>query len=183
MTARDELWPIAVEQYGFVTTADAREVGVAPGELAKLASRNRLAHVAYGLYRFPELPATGRDEYMKAVLAVADPNAVLSHDTALLVHDLCDINPDAVHVSMPRASRVRRTLPGVVIHRDNLEAVDRDWWEGIPTVTAATAIRQGIQTGVPHFLLTQAIDTARQRGLVSGQDVRKLRSALRGRAA
>ncbi|WP_181027111.1 type IV toxin-antitoxin system AbiEi family antitoxin domain-containing protein [Rathayibacter sp. AY1E9] len=183
MAARDELWPIALGQYGFITTVDAREAGVAPNELAKLASRNRLAHVGHGLYRFPELPETGRDDYMRAVLAVGEPNALLSHDTALAVHELCDINPDTVHVTIPRASRVRRTLPGITIHRDNLEATDRDWWEGIPVVTPATAIGQGIQAGVPHQLLTQAIRTARRNHFIDAKQTRRLRAMLRERAA
>ena len=91
MTLRTELWPIAASQYGFVTTRDARDLGYSAVELAKLASREKLERISQGLYRFPELPQTARDDYMRAVLATGAPDAILSHDTALLVHDLCDI--------------------------------------------------------------------------------------------
>lgn len=163
-TLRQKLWDVATDQYGYVTTNDARELGENPQELAKLAYRNKLAHIGHGLYRFDEFPSTERDEFMKTVLATGVPAAVLSHDTALMVHELCDINPTAIHVTVPKAARVRRHLELTTLHHDNLDAADRGWWEGIPVATVAAAIRQGIETNVPHHLLAQAMGTARARG-------------------
>lgn len=169
MTVRTDLWDVAVDQYGYVTTADARRLGINPVELAKLASRDALINVSHGVYRFPEWPVAANDNLMEAVLWTKDPTAVLSHDTALDVLELCDINPPAVHVNVSgRKYPIRRVNrpQNLVIHYDNLAAAQRGWWEQIPTVTPVTAIEQGIRTRIRSDLLRQAIDTARRRGMV-----------------
>jgi predicted transcriptional regulator of viral defense system len=169
MTTRQILWDVAVDQYGYVTTADARALGVQPVELGKLGARGGLVNISHGVYRFPQWPVSDKDHLMEAVLWTKDPAAVLSHDTALDVLDLCDINPDKVHVTIPkRRSGFRRTVMpgGYVIHCENLTGDQRGWWEQIPTVTAQTAIDQGIASGVRPDLIRQAIDTALGRGLI-----------------
>ena len=93
-TYRRRLHDQALEQYGYVTTRDAAEVAVPAVELRKLAQRGGLERVAYGLYRFEDIPRTGRDEFMEAVLRVG-PEAYLSHDAVLALHDLGLANPRA----------------------------------------------------------------------------------------
>ncbi|GAA5150066.1 hypothetical protein GCM10025768_14240 [Microbacterium pseudoresistens] len=165
---RKELWDVALDQYGYVTERDARNLGAAPGELARLARRDKLDRVGHGIYRFPELPATERDEYMLAVLWANTPGAALSHDTALAVYELCDINPDRIHVTVLKGHRVnKRGGDAYILHRAPLAESDFSWWQGIRTVTEKTAIQQGIDTGVPVHLLRVATDTARERGRIT----------------
>ncbi|SDQ57996.1 Transcriptional regulator, AbiEi antitoxin, Type IV TA system [Curtobacterium sp. UNCCL20] len=178
VTARDELWPIAVEQYGFITTSDARDVGVDPTALRKLAHRGRLEHVAHGVYRFRELPVTGRDDFMRALLSTGVRDAALSHDTALLALDLCDVNPTAIHVTVPRRSRIRRKTDRVALHHLDLTPSEVRWWEGMRSVTADTAIWQGMQSGVPRHLLEQATVTAARRGEITAEQHEEAASAL-----
>ena len=89
---RSVLWEVALDQQGFVTSQDARRLGIPVIELGKLASRGKLEHVSYGIYRFPELPVTPLSSYMEATLWPGG-RGVLSHDTALELYELCDINP------------------------------------------------------------------------------------------
>lgn len=176
------LWEIAVEQYGYVSTQDARELGIDTVELRKLAAREQLRHVTYGVYRFPQIPVTERDHYMLAVLWTGSREAALSHDTALAVHELCDINPDRIHLAVPAASRIRRRGGEFyVLHRADLPESDVDWWEGIKTVPPRTAIAQGIDSGVPSALLRQALATARARGRITIDERDQLVIALEGR--
>lgn len=165
---RKDLWDVALDQYGYVTEQDARNLGAAPGELARLARRDKIERVGHGIYRFPELPPTERDEYMLAVLWANSPDAVLSHDTALAVYELCDINPDRIHVTVPKGHRVsKRGGDAYILHHARLTEADLSWWQGIRTVTEKTAIQQGIDTGVPVHLLRTAINTARGRGRIT----------------
>ena len=60
-----------------MTSEDARELGIPVVELGKLAYHGRLERVAYGIYRFDELPVTPVDSYQLAVLW-AGGRAVLS---------------------------------------------------------------------------------------------------------
>ena len=64
-TYRRRLAAHAADQYGYVTTRDATELEIPPGELPKLAATGGLLHVAYGLWRFDDQPKTGRDQFMR----------------------------------------------------------------------------------------------------------------------
>ncbi|MDR1511900.1 MAG: hypothetical protein LBS56_00230 [Propionibacteriaceae bacterium] len=182
VTCRGELWDVAVEQYGYVTTHDARELAIPTGELNKLAMRGGLRRVSQGLYRFPELPVTEYDRFMEAVLWTRDPRAALSHDTALDAYELSDINPDKVHVTIPRREKKlrRHDWPAVlVVHYQDLAPEHVGWWEGIPTVRVATAIDQCVETHVRADLVLQAIDTARRQGLIDEATAERQRRELR----
>jgi predicted transcriptional regulator of viral defense system len=181
MAIRNELWEVAVDQYGYVTTADASRLGVPVVELAKLANRGTLNRVSQGVNRVPEWPVSANDHLREAVLWIRDPTAVLSHDTALDVLDLCDINPTTLHLTISdrKFPIRRRDMPdALIIHYEHLGEKQRGWWEQIPTVTAQTAIGQGIHTSVRPDLLRQAIDTAHRRSMIGTETAERLRAAL-----
>jgi predicted transcriptional regulator of viral defense system len=164
----DRLWDVAVDQYGYVTSRDAAALGLAHTVLGKMARRGRLERVSFGLYRFPEWPVSANDSLMEAVLWTRDPAAVLSHDTALNVLDLCDVNPSRIDVTIRQGRALRRAnVPAAyALHREDLSDAQRGWWEQIPTVTADTAIRQGIAEGLRPSLIEQAITSALHRSLI-----------------
>lgn len=176
------LWEVAVDQYGYVTSKDARSLGINPVELGKLAARGQLEHVSYGVYRFGQLPVTPLDSYMLATLW-ANGRGVLSHDTALDLHDLCDINPSKLHLTVPGRRPERQGGEMYVVHSEPLaDDDDVTWHEGIPIVTVRKAIEQGIATGVPSYLLTQALGTARDRGALTTAEHRRLTEVLEARS-
>ena len=86
-TARRRLHERALDRYGYVTTRDARDVGIAAVELRKIAQRGGVEHVAYGLYRFEDVPRTGKEEMIEAVLRVGD-DAFIAQHSVLALHDL-----------------------------------------------------------------------------------------------
>src|SRR5215212_3176857 len=76
----------AVEQYGFVTTRDAAELGVPPRRLDVMTDRGLVDRVSRGVFRFPDVPAGPLDQYVAAVLWPLEVRGVLSHATALDLH-------------------------------------------------------------------------------------------------
>lgn len=173
------LWDVAVEQYGYISTNDARDLEVRTVELRKLAARGQLEHVAHGVYRFPQIPVTERDSYMLATLWTGCRNAVLSHETALAVYELCDVNPDRIHLAVPISSRIRRQGSALYeVHRERLSEADTAWWEGIKIVSPKAAIGQGIAIGTPAYLLRQALNGARAAGRITDKEHFLLQTAL-----
>ncbi len=168
-TAQQLLWEIALDQHGFVTTDDAKAVGVTPHALRLLANRGALTREAHGVYRFDRFPASAADDYQQAVLWTGRAEAALSHETALDLLELADVNPDRVHVTVAAGARVRREGgENIAVHEQNLTAADIGWWQGVRCVTAATAIRQVIDARqTQRHLITQAIETARGRGAIT----------------
>jgi len=157
----------AQQQYGFLTPEDAREVGVNPTQLRLMAARHTLERRGWGLYRMPTVPPTDLDAYMEAVLWTGR-RGVLSHETALDLYDLCDVNPSAIHLTVPRDFRTRKDMsPAYRLHRGEVDEADVRWHEGIPIVAVEQAIVGGIEDHLGWHLIGQAIETARARGLIT----------------
>src|SRR5690554_2955668 len=107
-TYRRRLHERALDQYGYITTRDAVELGVPPVAVRKIARRGGLTHVARGLYRFDDIPHTGRESFMEAVLRGGE-GAFLTGEAVLALHDLAQVNPRRITVASPR--QVRANLP------------------------------------------------------------------------
>jgi predicted transcriptional regulator of viral defense system len=175
------LLEVATDQYGYVSTDDARELGISPRRLKLLAERGSLARVARGLYRFPPavVPITALDQYMEAILWPRG-RGVISHETALAVYELSDVNPSRVHVAIPRDYRIRRKdVPAVfVFHHADLAETEVTRFEGIPIVTAQRAIRDAHAEHLGPALIAQAIDDGERKGLLARTQADALREEL-----
>lgn len=157
----------AQEQYGYLTPDDAREFAIDPTQLRLMAARHTLEHLGRGLYRMPAVPSTELDAYMEATLWTGR-RGVLSHETALDLYDLCDVNPSVIHVTVPSRYRTRKAVPPTYrLHRFDLDEAEVRRHEGIPIVTAQQAILGGIEQALGWQLIDQAIDAARARGLIT----------------
>jgi predicted transcriptional regulator of viral defense system len=164
----------AQQQYGYLTPADARELDVNPALLRQMAARNTLEHLGHGLYRVSLVPVTALDPYMEAVLWTGR-RGVLSHETALDLYELSDVNPSAIHLTVPRAFRTRKAIPDTYrLHRDDLQPDELKWHEGLPIVAAERAILGGIEQALGWQLIDQAIETARARGLITSEVSKRL---------
>ncbi len=152
---------VALEQHGYVTTTQAVEEDVSHAELSTMVARARLTRAAHGVYRVPQVQETEFDQYQLAVLWTGAAEACLSHDTALAAWSISDINPDQIHLTVARHRRIRRQRGGqYVVHHDDLDAKQVTWWEGIRIVNVPTTISQCIASGVPTYLIRQALDRA-----------------------
>ncbi len=183
MVSRDLLWPVAADQHGYVTARQVLDLGIARGALNQLVRRGTLDKAAFGVYRFPNYPFSRADPYMLAVLWARTPEAALSHETALDLFEVSDVNPDVIHVTVGRARRLRREgVNPYSIHFEDLAPPQVTWWEEVPITTLATAIRQCIDFGTPTYLLQQAIDNGRAQGRVTGIQRDQLTAQLNARA-
>ena len=164
-----QLVAIAADQHGLVTSAGAAAEGVQPVLLVQMARRGVLEPVARGIYRVPELAGDPLAQYQEALLLL--PGAVLSHETALDLHDLCDVNPRQVHLTVRPGTRIRKALPGwLAVHRGPLEPEDVTGHDGLAIVTPARAIVDAITSALGDRLVDQAIGTARERNLLTARE-------------
>lgn len=174
----NSLTEIALDQYGFVTARDARANGIDPHRLVEMARRGTLERVSHGIYRMPVIAPSGLEQLMEATLWPRG-EGVLSHETALDLHGLCDVNPAKIHVTVPRSHRLTREIPArYAIHRRDLEPREITLHEGIPVVTPARAILDGLEPHLRGDLLDQAFATARRRGLLRKADLYLLEEKL-----
>lgn len=177
MTRFRELLPRAVDQHGLLTPEDAVAIGATGHVLVQLAHRGLLERVGRRIYRVPELAGDPLEQYQEALLRLR--GGVLSHDTALDLHDLCDINPTRVHVSVPAHLRIRAEVPAwLTIHHRDLTERETTWHEGLAIVTPARAILDGIESHVGQRFIDEAREAATSRGLLSTRDAQVVERAL-----
>jgi predicted transcriptional regulator of viral defense system len=160
------LMDVAVDNGGYVTPALVAPFGVPAVELRKMVSRGTLQAVAHGVYRVPSLPVDHFDALILARLWAAG-RGVISHDSALLVHDLCDINPTKVHLTIPEDYRISRGGgESYVLHRADLPDEDITQIDAVTLTTVRRTLHDAIGS-VSTYLMRQAIDTARERGAIN----------------
>ncbi|MBA3807283.1 MAG: type IV toxin-antitoxin system AbiEi family antitoxin domain-containing protein [Solirubrobacterales bacterium] len=175
----NQLAELAGDQYGFVTQQQTRELGVQPMTLVRMAERGALERRGHGLYRLRHFPMARLDSYMEATLWPRGTRGVLSHETALELYELSDVNPSKIHITVPEGHRIRREIPALYrIHHETLAEEDVTFHEGIPIVTPVHAIRQCHAEHLGLALIGQAIDHGLRNGRLTGKQAARLRREI-----
>jgi predicted transcriptional regulator of viral defense system len=172
MSAVLELADLAAEQWGLVTTAQARGVGVSAQAVARLTNNSALERITHGVYRISGAPATPLDSLRAAWLAL-DPArragerlrdevpAVVSHRSAAEIHRLGDLEADEFEFTSRERKQTRR--PDTRIHRGQVAPGEWTVVDGLPVTTvirtvddlAADRIDGGHLAGVVRDALTR----------------------------
>jgi predicted transcriptional regulator of viral defense system len=183
MTGPDwnRLYEIAAAQEGHFTTVQAAEAGYYPQLLVKYLRNGRVARIRRGVYRLIHFPA-GEHEDLVVIWLWTDRTGVFSHETALAQHDLSDVMPARVHVTLPDRWRKRRLrVPtGVVLHFANVAKADRAWVGSIPVTAPTRTLRDCAAGGVSPETMRKAFRDATSRGLVGRSEVAALRRVAPG---
>jgi predicted transcriptional regulator of viral defense system len=178
MAIWDRVVEQAAEHHGYVTTRDARDLGIDPTQLRLLAARGRLERVSRGVYRVAILPRGEHDDLAEAV-AWTLRRGVISHESALVLHGLSDVNPSRIHLSVPRDNHPRTAGSELYrLHRRIVNPADVVEVEGIPTTGVARTIRDCVTTGTDPYQLRLAIDHAEAGGLLRRIEAEDLRAEI-----
>jgi predicted transcriptional regulator of viral defense system len=95
--------------------------------------QERFEGVRRGLYRIRGFPSSQFDQIREKWMAVGMEKAIVSHESALLLHDLSNNVPDSIHLLVARRYRGLRRPPGVVIHtHPDGEKVASTWGDAMP---------------------------------------------------
>ena len=173
MSAYDAIYDEAIGQFGLISTAQARRIGVSPLQLVKLARRGRLERVGCGLYKLAAaLPYEGdAPAYALAVESVGE-DAMLFGESVLGLLSLAPVATDRIFVGTRR--RVRRRLPEGVVAVRVAEGALPAVYDGVRCQPVAEAIRSCRGRVMPERLL-EAVAAARRQGLLSAGEASRLR--------
>lgn len=178
---RDRVIERAAEQHGYITTRDARDLGIDPTQLRLMAARGRLERVGRGVYRVPLLPRTQHDELAEAV-AWTLGRGVISDESALVLHGLSDVSPSRIHLTVPRANHPRGAGGELYrIHRRELALTDVTEQDDIPVTTVTRTIGDCLRGGTDPHQLRLAVDQAEEAGMVRRDEATTLRAQIAGR--
>ena len=161
---RRRLLAVAARQSGYFTAAQALDAGYSYPAQGYHAKRGNWLRVDRGIYRLPEWPTGPRDDLVRWSLW-SRGRTVVSHETALSVHELGDVDPARVHLTAP--SNFRQKNPGVVIHRADLAPRDVQEHEGFRVTTPLRSLLDVAAGELDLDQLGQAIAEALARGMAT----------------
>jgi predicted transcriptional regulator of viral defense system len=175
----DRLYEVAAGQEGLFTAQQAAAAGYSLQLLVHHVRRGRIVRVRHGIYRLVHFPA-GEHEELVAAWLWSEQTGVVSHQIALALHELSDVLPAHVHLTLPSAWRRRRfrVPPGVMLHHADVPAEDRSWFGAVPTTNPRRTLNDCARAGLSPELLRQAAQQALRRGLVAKAELGDVEQAL-----
>jgi predicted transcriptional regulator of viral defense system len=164
-----ELYAAAALQGGYFTAKQAAVAGYRKQHLNYHAQSGNFERVGRGLYRLPNLPASEHDDLIRWSLWSRGrddrPQAVVSHETALRIHDLGDVLPEQVHLTVPPG--FRKACPkGCVLHRARLGESDLEQHDGFQVTTPLRTLLDVAAAPVARNQVEKALLDALRRGLI-----------------
>jgi hypothetical protein len=125
--------------------------------------------VGRGLFRLRDYPEGQHEQLVQLSLwshnRQGQPQAVVSHQSALRFYDLSEVMPGKVHLTVPPGFR-KSPLPGLVLHKGQLDPIDIQGFEGFKVTKP---LRTLVDVALAHLSLEHlevATRQALQRGLV-----------------
>ncbi len=173
---------LAASQDGLFTSQQSEHFGLTRQLLSHHARTKRYERQARGLYSVPEIPASPFQSVVASWLQVGSEAAVVSHETALALHDLSDIIVDRIHITIPRAMRSRKAPAGTVLRTrleryGEFEVQRRNF---VPVTAPIVTILDCLESGTGFEQIEIAISRAIERCWMTPFDLRS-QSAKRGR--
>lgn len=171
MATLDKIYEVAQYQEGYVANY---QVDVSRQMFSHYESTGRLERIQRGIYRVSHFPMSENEEFIVAYLWSRE-RGVLSHETGLSIYDLSDALPNAVHLSYPPDAALPKEQPEwLKLHRIEVPEEDRQWYSTVPVTTARRTIIDLASAGFNPNLFQQALDEAKERGLVPSDFERTL---------
>lgn len=170
----DNIYDIAVDNYGLVTAAQAREEGITGVELNRWCKNGWLERRSRGVYKLTRWVPTPLDSYAEA-LALAGDGSYLRGESVLAMHDLALVDPRTLEIAVPR--RVRRKLPAWIELVPAPKGERTTFYDGIHSQLVADALRECKDSVMPDRLINAA-QQARREGLITAGEYSELEKEL-----
>lgn len=162
---------VAFSQAGYFSAGQAREVGYSYQAQKYHADHGNWIRVRRSIFRLPGWPVGIDDGYVLWHLW-ARGHAVVSHETALVLHDLSDVDPAQVHLTVPPGFRAVDAR--VVLHRHLLTEmeVEVEQRNGFRLTTPVRTILDIAATDLGQEQVDKAVMDAVRRGLATPRRLR-----------
>ena len=178
--ASRRLFEFAEQQQGFFTTKQAKAAGFAENTHPYHVQVGNWIREHRGIYRLALFPTSDRPDLVLWALWSRNRNeeveGVYSHQTALSLYDLSDVNPSKLHMTVPTGFRRNSDIPGILIlHYADLPESDVQTAQGFKFTRPLRTILDVIEAGTAERnFIRQGIRQAVDRGLITRQQIRNV---------
>lgn len=165
---------VANAQGGYFTTKQAIKAGYGYKHLDYHETAGNFERIEHGLYRLPTVPPVENDDLIRLTLwsrnQKDEPQAVVSHETALVHYQLTELLPGRIHLTVPRTFR-KPAPKGCVLHKAVLPESDIEEREGFRVTTPLRTLLDAAAGGVSTEQLAKAAKEAIKWGHVRRAEI------------
>lgn len=130
---RSQLFDVANRQAGYFTAMQAKEAGYSYPNQTYHKKEGYWSDEGWGIFRLRDYPEAEHEAFVKLSLwsrsKAGEPQAVISHESALDFYNLSDVMPSKVHLSVPKRFR-KEAPPHVILHKADLREDDYSCQQG-----------------------------------------------------
>lgn len=166
---RRRLFALAAGQAGYFTAAQAKAVGYSYPAQAHHVGAGNWIRVDRGIFRLADWLPGIHDELARWHLWSKE-RAVVSHDTALGVHEVGEFESPRIHLTVPSGFRMRDDA--LILHTADLPAEDVEIRPGFRLTTPTRSLIDVAAAHADGDQLTRAIDEALARGMITRRQLR-----------
>jgi predicted transcriptional regulator of viral defense system len=175
---RDSLFEIVQSQHGIFTTKQAVDAGYDRNTHPYQVKKGYWIRECRGVYRQAHYHFDLESEYVVWSLWLRNrldqPQGVYSHETALSIFDLSDLNPSKLHMTVPPTFRKNCGTPDhLVLHKGELEdqhVQDRGGYKVTKPIKSILDLCR--EETVSRDLIAQAVSEGIKRGLITQREKR-----------
>jgi len=175
------LFDSAEGQQGYFTAKQVADAGYQLGSQAHHVKSGNWVRVERGIYRLARFPQSNEEQLVIYHLwsrnRAGVPEGVYSHQTALSIHELSDVNPSKLHMTVPSTFRRNAKTPKIlVLHRASLDEKDIVQRLGFAVTRPLRAIVDlAMAESVSRDVIERAMSEGRRRGLITVREISELR--------
>jgi predicted transcriptional regulator of viral defense system len=177
---RRRLFNLAAQQGGYFSAAQAKGLGYSYQAQAHHVGAGNWHRIDRGLFRLAEWVPERHDDLIRWTLWSKD-RAVISHETALAVHEVGEFESPRVHLTVPPGFSMRDDA--VVLHYATLPNEDIGRQAGFRATTVTRSLIDVAARGADEDQLARAIQEAREAGVLRIRQLRARAEVVDLRAA
>lgn len=174
-----KLYSIAETQQGYFTTRQALAAGYSYETHHYHVASGAWVREHRGIYRLAMFPVSGEGQYILWSLwsygRNGKPQGAYSHQTALSLHELSDVMPARLHMTVPRSFRRSAEPPAILIlHKGEFAEAEIEQRSGYRVVRPLRAIVELLHAETEsRDQLSRALRDALARGLVTAMEMER----------
>ncbi|MDP1836733.1 MAG: hypothetical protein Q8K75_12510 [Chlamydiales bacterium] len=180
MSNKDKLFQIADSQQGYFTSQQAEKSGFSRSNFNLKVKSGEWLKSLRGIYRLANYPVTDRSELVLWSLwsrgKNGQPQGVWSHETALDIHEISDLMPSKMHLSVPPGFRKSTPIPPhLKLHTATLKDSDVEVRQGYRITKPLRTLMDVIEEGkVSDDQVILAMKEALDRGILTMNEAQSL---------
>jgi predicted transcriptional regulator of viral defense system len=177
----EKLYEVASSQGGYFTSAQALDAGYTYRQQHYHTQRGTWLKIERGIYRLRDYPPADREDLIRLTLwshnQKGEPQAVASHETALSIHQMSDLMPGKIHLTVPKRGFRKEPPAGVVLHTANLSGDEIEQRHGYRVTTPLRTLLDAAASPISQEHINSAVQDALDKGLIRYRLLARIKAA------